>query len=131
MRPGEAVAAYGVGGLGINTVEGARCAWAKNVVAIDSLENKREKAMDLGLTMFPTAEEAQEVINATTTRDRVGFRGPHRRPCPQETAAVGKAAVVVLTGMNKLGRTDDPALGMILPLLRKSVKGSLSATATR
>ncbi len=40
------VAVYGVGGIGINAVQGARYAGAKNVVAIDPLENKREMERD-------------------------------------------------------------------------------------
>ena len=50
VAPGNMVAVYGVGGIGINAVQGARYAGAKNVVAIDPLENKREKAMELGAT---------------------------------------------------------------------------------
>jgi len=50
VAPGDMVAVYGVGGIGINAVQGARYAGAKNVVAIDPLENKREKAMELGAT---------------------------------------------------------------------------------
>ncbi len=50
VAPGDMVAVYGVGGIGINAVQGARYAVAKNVVAIDPLENKREKAMELGAT---------------------------------------------------------------------------------
>ena len=48
VAPGDMVAVYGVGGIGINAVQGARHARANNVVAIDPLENKREKAMELG-----------------------------------------------------------------------------------
>ena len=50
VAPGDMVAVYGVGGIGINAVQGARHAGAKNVVAIDPLENKHEKAMELGAT---------------------------------------------------------------------------------
>ena len=44
VRAGETVIVFGVGGIGINAVQGARYAGAKNVVAVDPLENKREKA---------------------------------------------------------------------------------------
>jgi threonine dehydrogenase-like Zn-dependent dehydrogenase len=67
VSPGDTVAIYGIGGIGINAVQGARYAGAKNVVAIDPLENKREKAMELGAThAFATAEEAQEAITQMT-----------------------------------------------------------------
>src|SRR6202453_299590 len=67
VAPGDTVAVYGIGGIGINAVQGARYAGAKNVVAIDPLENKREKAMELGAThAVATAEEAQEAITQMT-----------------------------------------------------------------
>src|SRR5260370_37713055 len=56
--PGDTVAVYGIGGIGINAVQGARYAGAKNLVAIDPLENKREKAMELG-TSHPFATAAE------------------------------------------------------------------------
>ena len=53
----------GVGGIGINAVQGARLAGAKNVIAIDPLENKRKKALELGAThAFATADEAMAMI---------------------------------------------------------------------
>ena len=53
----------GVGGIGINAVQGARHAGAKYVIAIDPLEYKREKALELGAThAFATADEAMAMI---------------------------------------------------------------------
>ena len=50
VPPGQTVLVVGIGGIGINAVQGARIAGAKNIIAIDPLENKREKAMELGAT---------------------------------------------------------------------------------
>src|SRR5689334_5045141 len=67
VRPGDTVAVYGIGGVGINAVQGARHAGATHVVAIDPLENKREKAMELGAThAFATAAEALDTITELT-----------------------------------------------------------------
>ena len=61
------MAVFGIGGIGINAVQGARLAGAKNIVAVDPLENKREKAIELGAThAFATAEEAQATITELT-----------------------------------------------------------------
>ena len=49
-QPGDNVAVVGIGGIGINAVQGARIAGAKRVIAIDPVEFKREKAMELGAT---------------------------------------------------------------------------------
>src|ERR1700744_5259329 len=62
-EPGDTIAIYGVGGIGINAVQGAALAGARNVVAIDPLANKREMAEKLGAThSAETAEQAQELI---------------------------------------------------------------------
>jgi alcohol dehydrogenase (nicotinoprotein) len=131
VTPGDTVAVYGVGGIGINAVQGARYAGAKNVVAVDPLENKREKAMELGAThAFATAEEAQAAIidmtrgqgadSAILTVDLMtaeviaaGFN------------AVGKDGVVVVTGLNKLLEPNIQLPATILTLFRKTLKGSL------
>ena len=131
VRPGETVAVYGVGGIGINAVQGARYAGAKNVIAIDPLENKREKAMELGAThAFATAEEAQEAITEMTRGQ--GADKAILTPGLLTTEivasgfeAVGKAGVVVLTGLNKLNEVNVQLPGSIMTLFRKSLKGSL------
>ena len=67
VRAGDTVMVSGVGGIGINAVQGARYAGAKYVVAVDPLENKREKAMELGAThAFATAGEAIAAITELT-----------------------------------------------------------------
>ncbi len=131
VAPGDTVAVYGVGGIGINAVQGARYAGAKYVIAVDPLPNKREKALEVGAThAFGTAADAQQAITELTrgqgadsailtvglmTADVVaaGFN------------AVGKGGVVVVTGPNKLMEPTIQLPGTILTLFRKSIKGSL------
>jgi Zn-dependent alcohol dehydrogenase len=131
VRPGQVVAVYGVGGIGINAVQGARYAGAKYVVAIDPLENKREKALELGAThAFATAEEAQEVITSLTRGQGADAAILTPGLLTSEIVlsgfnAVGKGGVVVVTGLNKLMEQTIELPGTILTLYRKSVKGSL------
>ena len=42
--PGDTVVVVGIGGIGINAVQGAKMAGAKHVIAVDPIEFKREKA---------------------------------------------------------------------------------------
>ena len=131
VRPGDTVAVFGVGGIGINAVQGARYAGAKNVVAIDPLENKREKAMELGAThAFATAEEAQAAIidmtrgqGADSAILTVGLMDAEVVSAGFNT--IGKGGTVVLTGLNKIELPTIQLSGSILTLFRKSVKGSL------
>ena len=57
--PGDTVVVVGIGGIGINAVQGAAMAGAKRVIAVDPVEFKREKAMEFGAThTFASMEEA-------------------------------------------------------------------------
>ncbi|MCW2616580.1 MAG: NDMA-dependent alcohol dehydrogenase [Frankiales bacterium] len=131
VRPGETVIVMGVGGIGINAVQGARYAGAKNLIAVDPLENKREKAMELGAThAVATAEEAHELVmdltrgvgaeKAIITTDLVTE--------PQVTScfnAVSKGGTVVITGLNKLELNNIQLPASVMTLFKKTVKGSL------
>ena len=67
VRAGDTVVVYGVGGIGINAVQGARYAGAKYLIAVDPLENKRAKALELGAThAFATAAVAQDKVTVFT-----------------------------------------------------------------
>lgn len=67
VRPGDIVVVVGVGGIGINAVQGAKMAGARHVIAIDPLEFKREKAMEFGATeTYPSMAEALEPITELT-----------------------------------------------------------------
>jgi NDMA-dependent alcohol dehydrogenase len=131
VAPGDTVAIYGIGGIGINAVQGARYAGAKNVVAIDPLENKREKAMELGAThAFATAEEAQAAITEMTRGQGADSAILTVDLMTAEVVeagfnAIGKGGTVVVTGLNKLEIPTVTVSGSILTLFRKTIKGSL------
>jgi alcohol dehydrogenase (nicotinoprotein) len=131
VRPGQTVVVVGVGGIGINAVQGARYAGAKHVVAVDPLENKREKAMELGAThAFATIEEATMAI-VDLTRGQMADAAI-LTPGVMTSQIVeggfnvtGKAGVVVLTALSKLFEPTIQLPGSMLTLFRKSLKGSL------
>ena len=131
VAPGDTVAIFGIGGIGINAVQGARYAGAKNVVAIDPLENKREKAMELGAThAFATAEEAQAAITDLTRGQGADSAILTVDLMTAEVVeagfnTIGKGGTVVVTGLNKLEIPTVTISGSILTLFRKSIKGSL------
>ena len=59
MRRATPSVVVGIGGIGINAVQGAKMAGAKQVIAVDPVEFKREKAMEFGAThTFASMEEA-------------------------------------------------------------------------
>ena len=66
-RPGDRIVIYGIGGIGINAVQGAVHAGAELVVAVDPVAFKREKALELGAThAFASAEEAHDFVWSET-----------------------------------------------------------------
>ncbi|MBD0322821.1 MAG: zinc-binding dehydrogenase, partial [Aldersonia sp.] len=131
VQAGETVLIYGIGGIGINAVQAARHAGARYVVAIDPLENKRDKALELGAThAFANAAEAQEKI-VELTRGQ-GADSAILTPGLLTTEivasgfdAVGKGGIVVLTGLNKLEEVNVQLSGSVMTLFRKQVRGSL------
>ncbi|MGW1191109.1 zinc-binding dehydrogenase [Streptomyces sp. NPDC002559] len=50
LRPGQSAVVYGLGGVGLSAVLGARAAGAYPVVAVDPVPEKRELALRLGAT---------------------------------------------------------------------------------
>ena len=131
VRPGDTVLVVGIGGIGINAVQGARLAGAKNIIAIDPLENKREKAMELGAThSFASTDEAMEAITDMTRGQMADSAILTPGLMTSEIVAggfhaVGKGGVVVLTGLNKVMEQTIELPGTIMTLYRKTLKGSL------
>ncbi|QNG35308.1 NDMA-dependent alcohol dehydrogenase [Geodermatophilaceae bacterium NBWT11] len=131
VQPGETVIVSGIGGIGINAVQGARYAGAKNLIAIDPLENKREKAMELGAThAVATSEEAGELARQMTNGNGADKTIVTAGLVTEEIVtgafdATGKGGTVVLTGLNKLSTQNVNLPGSIMTLFKKTVKGSL------
>jgi Zn-dependent alcohol dehydrogenase len=50
VRPGSSVVVIGVGGVGLNAVQGAVLAGARTIIALDPLESKRSTAQQFGAT---------------------------------------------------------------------------------
>ncbi|MGW4488731.1 NDMA-dependent alcohol dehydrogenase [Amycolatopsis sp. NPDC004368] len=131
VRPGETVIVSGVGGIGINAVQGARYAGAKNLIAVDPLPNKREKAMELGAThAVASIEEAGDLARQMTNGNGADKAIVTAGIVTEEIVtgafdATGKGGTVVLTGLNKLATKNIQLPGSILTLFKKTVKGTL------
>ncbi|WP_277370465.1 NDMA-dependent alcohol dehydrogenase [Rhodococcus rhodochrous] len=128
---GDTVVVIGVGGVGINSVQGAAHAGARFVVAIDPVEFKRQKAKEFGAThVFASIEEAAPVIGeitwgqmANVTVITVGeITGDIISPALGLTAKGGQ---VVVVGM---GHATDSQVTMSLfelTLLQKRLQGAI------
>ena len=63
IRPGDAVAVIGCGGVGLNVIQGAKIAGAERIIAVDMFESKLEMAKDFGATDVVKADEGDPVGN--------------------------------------------------------------------
>lgn len=131
VQPGDTVIVMGVGGIGINAVQGAAHAGASHVIAVDPVAFKREKAQELGAThSFASIEEADEFAKSVTDGQgadksliTVGVTtGEH---VAQAFAATRKAGTVVVTGLGDIQEVGVPISIGELTLFAKEIKGAL------
>lgn len=71
VQPGQSVAIFGVGGVGLSAVVGARVAGANPIIAVDLDDAKLEFAKAFGAThgINASREDPVEAIHALTTRN--------------------------------------------------------------
>jgi S-(hydroxymethyl)glutathione dehydrogenase/alcohol dehydrogenase len=130
-EPGDTIAIYGIGGIGINAVQGAALAGARNVVAIDPLANKREMAEKLGAThTAETAEQAQQLITELTRgvgadKAIVTVGVVDSAVVTNAFNAIRKGGTVVVTGLADPTKNTIELPGAILTLFEKRIQGSL------
>ncbi|MFI0468951.1 NDMA-dependent alcohol dehydrogenase [Saccharopolyspora sp. 5N102] len=135
VRPGDTAVVYGIGGIGINAVQGAAHAGAKYVVAVDPVPFKRETALKLGAThAFETAEEAQAAIvdltwsqGADQALITVGVVDSAVVTAAFEV--LGKGGTMVLTGMAGRQDLNVKLPGQMVTLYEKTIRGSMFGSA--
>src|SRR5213594_4247196 len=66
IEPGSTVAVFGAGGVGLATIQGARIAGARMIIAVDTMESKFAKAKELGATHIVNAR-ADDPVKAIRT----------------------------------------------------------------
>lgn len=135
VRAGDSVIIYGIGGLGINAVQGAVHAGAKHVLVVDPLEFKRNQALKFGAThAFADYESAQEKLTELTwgqgADQALILVGTVDEGVVQAaTAAIGKGGTVVITGLADPEALTVHVSGTDLTLNQKTIKGTLFGSA--
>ena len=64
VEPGSNVAVFGLGGIGLNVIQGARLVGADKIIGIDLNEEKRELAEKFGMTDFINPGDVDDVVAA-------------------------------------------------------------------
>jgi NDMA-dependent alcohol dehydrogenase len=131
VEPGETVIVMGIGGIGINAVQGAAYAGASHVIAVDPVAFKREKAQEFGATeTYSSIEEAADFARSVTNGQgadkaivTVGVtKGEH---VAQAFSGIRKAGTVVVTGLGNIAEVGLPISLGELTLFAKEIKGAM------
>ncbi|MGW0039877.1 NDMA-dependent alcohol dehydrogenase [Gordonia sp. NPDC003376] len=131
VKPGENVVVYGIGGIGINAVQGAKLAGAAEIIAVDPLANKRAKARELGATQaFETAQEAKNFVDHLTNGQGVecAIITTDLITDEQVTDAfniIERCGNVVLTALNRVDEITIKIPSAEMSYFRKHLRGSL------
>lgn len=67
VRPGESVAVFGLGGVGLSAVLGAVVSGAEPILAVDPVAHKRDLARELGATLAVAPDDAVAAIRDVTS----------------------------------------------------------------
>jgi S-(hydroxymethyl)glutathione dehydrogenase/alcohol dehydrogenase len=131
VQVGDTVIVMGIGGIGINAVQGAAFAGAQHVIAVDPLANKRDTALKLGAThSATTAAEAHDLAieltrgvgadEALVTVDLVT-----EKIIEDAFKVIRKAGTVVVTGLAAPDKRTIHLPSAELTLYQKRIQGSL------
>lgn len=131
VRPGQSVAIFGLGGVGLSAVLGAVAAGANPIVAIDRLPEKLALAKALGATHTVLADEhTVEAVRAAThggaevTVETVG----HEAVLVQAYQATRRGGLTVTAGLPHPSKQFSiPAVSLVAE--ERTVKGSYMGSA--
>lgn len=131
VQPGDTVVVVGIGGIGINAVQGAAMAGARHVIAVDPIEFKREKAMEFGAThTFSSMEEAFPQVNELSwgmMADKVIMTPGvmHGEMMDLGTKLAGKGGTIVVTGIAPMDQGTSSVNLFELAMWNKEIKGTI------
>ena len=63
VEPGATVAVFGLGGIGLNVIQGAKLVGARRIIGVDLNANKQELATQFGMTDFVNPSEVDDVVD--------------------------------------------------------------------
>jgi S-(hydroxymethyl)glutathione dehydrogenase/alcohol dehydrogenase len=131
VSTGDTVVVVGIGGIGINAVQGAAMAGARRVVAVDPVEFKREKAMEFGATQtFSSMEDALPAVTEMTEgmmADKVIMTPGvlYGDMMALGTQLAGKGGTIVVTAIAPMTQTESSVNLFELAMWNKEIKGTI------
>jgi S-(hydroxymethyl)glutathione dehydrogenase/alcohol dehydrogenase len=131
VQPGQIIIVMGVGGVGINAVQGAAHAGATRVIAVDPVRLKRETALTVGATdAVESIDEAAELARTLTNGQgadasiiTVGVLSADH--IGQAFESVRKGGTVVVTSAGRMHDVGIPISPFMLTMYQKRIQGCL------
>jgi S-(hydroxymethyl)glutathione dehydrogenase/alcohol dehydrogenase len=130
-EPGDVVIVIGIGGIGINAVQGAKHAGAAHVVAVDPIPFKRQSATQMGATetfadMASATEFVKSITNGQGADAAILTMGVlQAEDTTAAFAAIRKAGVMVVTAAGRRDLSVLPVNLLELTMYQKRIQGSL------
>lgn len=131
VEPGSSVAVFGLGGVGLSTVMGARAAGAETIFAIDLLPDKLELAQKVGATHSINAREDDPVTKIKDIQNGVDYSFEsvgNEQVLQQAYAATKRGGTTITIGLphpNKM--FSVPAVSLVAE--ERTIKGSYMGSA--
>jgi S-(hydroxymethyl)glutathione dehydrogenase/alcohol dehydrogenase len=131
VQPGETVVVVGIGGVGINAVQGAAMAGARNVVAVDPVQFKRDEALKFGAThTAASVEEAFALVGEITwgamaEKAIITTGVAEGSMIGSVLSLVSKGGRCVVTSVASIEATDVTMSLFELTLMQKELVGSI------
>jgi NDMA-dependent alcohol dehydrogenase len=135
VQPGDTVVVVGVGGVGMNAVQGAHMVGARNVVAVDLVPFKRDQALHFGATHVAASMEEALPLVQELTRGQLAdavilvpsvMYGALMGPA---LALTGKNGTCVITGVAPQDQLSSDINLFELAMWQKEVRGVVFGAA--
>lgn len=130
--PGDTAIVVGVGGIGMNAVQGFKVAGATNIIAVDLVDWKRQRAVEVfGAThAAATMEDARQLVDDLTRgrmADRLAYTVSNGIGADIEKAMtlLGKRGVMVYTAVANSAARDAKIDMFNLTHLEQRIQGAL------
>lgn len=136
MRAGADVAVIGVGGVGLNSIQGAAIAGARRIIAVDIVPSKLEAAMQFGAThaVDGNASDAAKQIRTITDRRGVdyAFVTVGAKPAiEQALKMIGRAGAVVVVGIPEAGLMAEFEPARLASISQRIIGSTMGSTDIR
>lgn len=119
VKPGDSVAVFGCGGVGINIIQGAKLCGASSIVAIDTSAAKRDIALRFGATHFHPGSTLPPGLQVDHAFEAVGIPSLQE----QALAVLRPGGTLTLAGLSPMGSTTNLP-GAVIARREITIKGS-------